>query len=159
VKVNRRLFVLSAAAGAVAPLYAGPLVTFTAEEGKLLEALVDQVIPADETSPGAAQAGVVFYIDKQLGGPLKRFEPQYRLGIPLIQSACRARTGKEFLVLPFGERTAFLQSLDGVNASFFAMIVDHTMQGFYGSPEHGGNLNEASWKMLGIEGVMGGHNH
>jgi gluconate 2-dehydrogenase gamma chain len=44
-------------------------------------------------------------------------------------------------------------------ASFFAMVIDHTMQGFYGSPEHGGNRDEASWKMLGIVDVMEGHKH
>jgi hypothetical protein len=39
------------------------------------------------------------------------------------------------------------------------MVIDHTMQGFYGSPEHGGNRDEASWKMLGIVDVMEGHKH
>jgi hypothetical protein len=33
------------------------------------------------------------------------------------------------------------------------------MQGFYGSPTHGGNRDEASWKMLGIQEIMGGHQH
>jgi gluconate 2-dehydrogenase gamma chain len=148
--MDRRVFMLSTAAAAVAPLYAGPLVTFTGDEAKLLEALVDQVIPADESGPGAAQAGVVFYIDKQLNGPLKRFVPNYRRSLPLFH---------EFLALSFDERTKVLRSLDGPKASFFSTVVDHTMQGFYGSPVHGGNLNEASWKMLGIQNVMGGHNH
>jgi gluconate 2-dehydrogenase gamma chain len=44
--------------------------------------------------------------------------------------------------------------------SFFEMLIDHTMQGFYGSPAHGGNRDGASWKMLGISGYMGeGHWH
>jgi hypothetical protein len=33
---------------------------------------------------------------------------------------------------------------------FFCLAVDHTMQGFYGDPRHGGNREGASWKMLGI---------
>ena len=44
-------------------------------------------------------------------------------------------------------------------ASFFALVIDHTMQGFYGSPQYGGNRDEASWKMLAIEDVMEGHKH
>ena len=32
---------------------------------------------------------------------------------------------------------------------FFALLVDHTMQSFYGDPRHGGNRDGASWKMLG----------
>jgi gluconate 2-dehydrogenase gamma chain len=145
--MDRRAFLIVAAA---APLYADPLVLLNSDEGKLLEALVDQAIPADESAIGAAKAGCVFYIDKQLAGPLKRYAANYRKSLPLFQ---------DLLPLSFEARTAYLRSLDGARASFFAMVVDHTMQGFYGSPAHGGNLDEASWKMLGIEGVMGGHSH
>ena len=31
------------------------------------------------------------------------------------------------------------------------MILEHSMQGFYGSPEHGGNRGYASFKMLDID--------
>src|SRR5260370_16194033 len=140
--MDRRAFLIAAAA---APLYAGPLVLVNSDEGKLLEALVDQAIPADEAAIGAAKAGGVFYIDKQLAGPLKRYAANYRRSLPLFQ---------DLLPLSFEARTAYLRSLDGPKASFFAMVVDHTMQGFYGSPAHGGNLDEASWTMLGIDRVM-----
>jgi gluconate 2-dehydrogenase gamma chain len=145
--MDRRAFLLAAAA---APLYAGPLVLLDTDEGRVLEALVDQAIPADETAVGAAQAGCVFYIDKQLVGPLKRYATNYKKSLPLF---------RDLVPLSFEARKAYLGSLEGAKASFFAMVVDHTMQGFYGSPVHGGNLNAASWKMLGIEGVMGGHSH
>jgi gluconate 2-dehydrogenase gamma chain len=36
------------------------------------------------------------------------------------------------------------------DAEFFNLIRAHAMQGFYGDPRHGGNRDEASWKMLGI---------
>jgi gluconate 2-dehydrogenase gamma chain len=29
-------------------------------------------------------------------------------------------------------------------------VCDHCMQGYYGSPRHGGNRDFASWKMLGL---------
>jgi gluconate 2-dehydrogenase gamma chain len=155
-QIDRRLFLLSSAAATA--LYAGPLVTFTSDEARIVEALADQAIPADG-SPGAKQAGVLFYIDKQLAGPLQRFAANYQRAIPQFQAACLEKTGKDFPSLPFAEQTAFLHSLDGPMAAFFNMVIDHTMQGFYGSPIHGGNLDEASWKMLGIQGVMGGHRH
>jgi gluconate 2-dehydrogenase gamma chain len=154
VAMDRRLFVFSAAAAAV-PLYAGPAVILSSDEVKFLEALVDQIIPPDD-APGAAQAGVVFYIDKQLAGPYKRLRDNYRRGIPAFRTACVAKTGKDFLALTFPERTDYLR-FDG--SPFFTMVLEHTMQGYYGSPEHGGNLNDASWKMLDIEHVMGGHSH
>ncbi len=152
-QMDRRLFLISAA---VLPLYAGPLVTLTEPESKLLDGLVDHIIPADDT-PGALAAGVVFYIDKQLAGPLKRYLPAYRLGIAEFSGACRQSTGKHFSELDGEAQLAYLHKVE--NTSFFAMVVDHTMQGFYGSPEHGGNRGEASWKMLGIEETMRGHKH
>ena len=155
--LDRRLFTFAALS---APLYAGPWVLFTVEEAGLIEALLAQIVPADD-SPGAREAGVAFYIDKQLAGPLKRFAPTYREAIPRFRQACREAMGREFTELPFAEQTAFLKQVEAGHppglASFFAMLVDHTMQGFYGSPEHGGNRDEASWKMLGITDVMEGH--
>ena len=56
--------------------------------------------------------------------------------------------------MPAAEQLVFLKTQE--SSPFFQMVVDHTMQGFYGSPEHGGNKDEASWKMLGIVDVMAG---
>lgn len=145
--VNRREFL---AAGFAIPLYAaGPLQVFSADEARIVEALCDQIIPADET-PGARAAGVLYYIDRQLAGPLSRFQPRYRAGLPVFAGLPD---------LPFDRQTAFLHDLRGDAAAFFNLVVDHTMQGFYGSPGHGGNLDETSWKMLGIVDMMGGHSH
>jgi gluconate 2-dehydrogenase gamma chain len=159
-EIDRRLFL---AAVAATPLYAAaPLVSFSAGEARLVEALCDQIIPADD-APGAKEAGVLYYIDRQLAGALARFAPNYRQGLAQLASACRERTGREFLSLPFGDQTAFLKDVASGRApgldAFFRMVVDHTMQGFYGSPAHGGNRDEASWKMLGVTGVMEGHQH
>jgi len=152
-QMDRRLFLISAA---VAPLYAGPLVVFSDPEAKVIAGIIDHIIPADDT-PGALAAGVVFYIDKQLAGPLKRFREAYKMGIGQFYAGCRERMGKYFDELHPAKQIEYLLQVE--NTSFFAMVVDHTMQGFYGSPEHGGNKGEASWKMLGIEDVMRGHTH
>jgi Gluconate 2-dehydrogenase subunit 3 len=64
--LNRRELLLAAI-----PLYAaGALETFSREEARPVEALCDQVIPED--TPGAKQAGVLYCIDRQLAGPLRR---------------------------------------------------------------------------------------
>ncbi len=34
---------------------------------------------------------------------------------------------------------------------FFNILRDHTMQGFYGSPRHGGNKNYVSYKMMKLD--------
>jgi len=150
-ELDRRLFVLTAAA---LPLYSGPAVVFTSNEAALITALTDHIIPADDV-PGALAAGVIFYIDKQLAGPLQRYHAAYQTGIAKFEANCREQTGKAFLELDHKTQSAYLQKVEA--GAFFNMVVDHTMQGFYGSPEHGGNRGEASWKMLGIGNVMQGH--
>ena len=156
--VNRRHFLFAAV-----PLYAaGPFQTFSREEARTVEALCDKVIPADD-APGAKQAGVLYYIDRQLDGPLHRFEQAYHDGISKLRDTCQKQTGRDFADLPFPEQTKFLQDMEGGPVeplnSFWRMVIDHTMQGFYGSPAHGGNRDGASWEMLGIRDAMEGHAH
>ncbi len=148
--INRRLFLFSALP---LPFYAaGPLQVFTAEEARIVEALCAQIVPADGLpdgkGPGAKEAGVLYYIDRQLAGPLGRFAPRYKAGLGAF---------RQLLELTFEAQTAALEQLKGEQAAFFALVVDHVMQGFYGDPAHGGNLDEASWKMIGIAGQAGGH--
>ena len=49
--------------------------------------------------------------------------------------------------------------LNGALRPIFDLIYDLTLQGYFGSPEHGGNLQQTSWKMLKIEDVMSGNAH
>ena len=34
---------------------------------------------------------------------------------------------------------------------FFELVREHTMEGYYGSPRHGGNRDAVSWRMLGLD--------
>jgi gluconate 2-dehydrogenase gamma chain len=144
-EMQRREFV---ALVSIASANAAPLVFFSPEEALWVEALMSQIIPTDDT-PGAKEANCLNFLDLQLTKALARFGASYRQGLKLFRKA-----HPDFLTLSFAEQTKRLEAL-GANP-FFEMLVDHTMQGFYGSPIHGGNRNEVSWKMLGIEKYMGG---
>ena len=50
------------------PVRAGPWVYFTADEAAAVEAIVDRLIPPDDSSPGGKQAGCAVFIDRQLAG-------------------------------------------------------------------------------------------
>ena len=39
----------------------------------------------------------------------------------------------------------------GFDKEFFSMVRDHSMQAYYGSPRHGGNKNNMSYKMLKLD--------
>jgi gluconate 2-dehydrogenase gamma chain len=121
----------------------------TAAEGRTLDAICEQIVPTDQT-PGAAWAGVVNYIDRQLMGPYRRQQAAYRAGLAAIDEAAAAKSGKRFVELDAPQQTAVLESLTGPAKRFFSTLIAHTMQGYYGDPRHGGNRDAVSWRMLGV---------
>jgi gluconate 2-dehydrogenase gamma chain len=121
----------------------------TAAEGRTLEAICEQIVPADQT-PGAAWAGVVNFIDLQLMGPYRRQRTAYRNGLMAIDQASVNKSGKDFASLDPQMQTAVLQGLAGGEKRFFNTVIAHTMQGYYGDPRHGGNRDAVSWRMLGV---------
>lgn len=134
---------------------------FTNGEGVLVDALAEQIIPTDE-SMGARDAGATNFIDKQLMGPYKRHQDTYRKGLKAIQETCQTKYKKRFEQLEWDDQTVFLQTMeagkmegsswkDEFDKEFFGMIRSHTMQSFYGSPRHGGNKNNVSYKMMRID--------
>jgi gluconate 2-dehydrogenase gamma chain len=166
-QLNRRVFLQAALTAAAA---AGTTVAcsrnrtpwrfFSIDEARALAAISDQIIPADH-DPGASWAGVVNYIDRQLCGPYQNLQSTYRLGLAAVDQSSRALYGKLFADLDPTQQLQMLQSVeDGKapgpiwrtisSAEFFGYVVDHTMQGFYGDPRHGGNREGVSWKMLNL---------
>ena len=121
----------------------------TAAEGRTLEAICEQIIPTDQT-PGAAWAGVVNFVDRQLMGPYRRQQAAYRNGLMEIDRASVGKLGKEFASVDARQQTAVLESLEGGAKRFFDTVIAHTMQGYYGDPRHGGNRDAVSWRMLGV---------
>jgi gluconate 2-dehydrogenase gamma chain len=45
-----------------------PITFFNIHEAETVDAIVSRILPGDESDPGAHEAGVVFYIDRSLGG-------------------------------------------------------------------------------------------
>jgi len=133
---------------------------FTVDEARTLAAACDQIIPADD-APGAAWAGVVNFMDRQLCGPYRRLQDSYRYGVAGLNKSSRLLYGGDFALLPATKQIELLTFMEKGKApreawqkisssEFFGMLADHTMQGFYGDPRHGGNRDRASWKMVGL---------
>jgi gluconate 2-dehydrogenase gamma chain len=160
--MDRRRFI-GAAAGAAASATAGCGLSkiswrsLTAEEARTLEAVCACLIPADR-DPGATQAGVVNYIDRQLQRKFRPHLATYREG---LREAAR-RCGGDFAGAPGERQIAVLQAMetDPQTKAFFNLVAAHAMQGFYGNPRHGGNRDFVSWKMLGVTPTqVRGRNH
>ena len=145
---------------------------FTMDEATLMDTIVEQIIPTDEW-PGGKDAGCTNYIDIQLVGPLARHQEKYRKGLSAIKTSCEIIFQNKFEKLQWDEQTDFLKKMesgklselinersvqtghidfweDGFDIEFFRLVRDHTMQGFYGSPRHGGNKNYMSYQMVGL---------
>ena len=131
------------------------------EEIMLLDAIVEQIIPTDDF-PGGKWANVSNYIDKQLSTYYRKHQPAYRAGLSAFEKTVVQIKGRKFAELPFAEQTAMLEKMEAGEfpgdywkenppADFFDMVRQHSMQGFYGSPVHGGNREYISYKMLGLD--------
>jgi gluconate 2-dehydrogenase gamma chain len=123
------------AATGTTPAAATAYTFFRPDEARFIEAACARLIPADANGPGAIEAGVPHYMDKQLGGAWGAGERLYRSGpwqqgVPgqgyqlpftpaeLFHNALRAvnediqrRRGTSFDKLPGAEQDAYLQSL------------------------------------------------
>jgi len=156
-RIRRRTFLgaaLAGAAGGTAIVFgAGKTASgwrfFTSDEARTVEAICEQIIPAD-SAPGAKEAGVVNYIDIQLTKHFKKHRQLYRRGIADVDDASQKAFGKPFADLPSAQQIAVLQDIEKHSSAFFNLILAHTIQGFYGDPRHGGNRDMASWRMLGL---------
>jgi gluconate 2-dehydrogenase gamma chain len=149
-KPSRRSFLAGAALGTAACRQnAGGRLVLEAEEARTLDAICDQLIPADQ-DPGAAGTGAVVFIDRQLMGPYRRCRSAYREGLARAAALSREMFGKPLDELAGEQRLAVVTRLEKEARPFFEMVLAHTMQGFYGSPRHGGNRDYASWRMLHV---------
>jgi gluconate 2-dehydrogenase gamma chain len=156
---------ITAVATATGPMVAcmgslSPWRYLTQDEARTLEAICERIIPTDQ-DPGAAWAGVVIFIDRQLTGPYRKLRKTYRLGLAGTNATSLAMFGKPFATLAAPQQDSVLQTMDNGQAkgddwkqisakSFFDLVFSHTMQGFYGDPRHGGNRERVSWKILGL---------
>jgi gluconate 2-dehydrogenase gamma chain len=154
--MKRRNFVAVAAASAATSCRRSPRSiwrTLTDSEARTLGVLCDEVIPADDY-PSAERAGAVQFLDIQLTKHYKKHREAYRQGVARAEAASLRKFGQPPETLASAQRLLLAEEVDRSDPAFFAMLVAHTMQSFYGSPRHGGNRDAVSWRMLGVPPVQ-----
>ena len=86
----------------------------------------------------------------------------YRAAIRAIDEECRRRyEGKPFAELAPERQDEFLSGLErgeieltGVKAkSFFELLLQNTLEGFFSDPIYGGNRDMVGWKLIGFPGA------
>lgn len=148
-KLDRRRFLGGALALSTTAGCSNKVVSLSLNEAELdtLSAVCDQMIPPDQ-DPGAAWAGVPNYITRQLRGPFREHLEAYRNGLAEVER----RSGGRFGALSREQQLGVLTAMDQDKATkpFIALVATHSMQGYFGSPRHGGNRDFCGWRMLGV---------
>lgn len=88
---------------------------------------------------------------------------KYRSGLKALDDHCRgAMGGRTFTDLSDEEKDSLLAEMekDAIrfagpvgSGSFFSLILQNTMEGFFADPVYGGNRDMVSWKMIGFPGT------
>lgn len=134
------------AAGTLPPT----LVFFTPAEAAEIEAISAFIIPTDET-PGAREAGAVYFIDRALDDFLAPLADGFRAGLrDFGERMTRAYPDTASIGdLDPSDAMAFLKSVE--DTRFFGLCRTFTVWGTFADPMHGGNRDQAGWKIIGFE--------
>ncbi len=114
---------------------------FTAHEWEMVRLLVDLIIPKDERSGSATEAGVPEFMDFMLGDDPDLQTP-IRGGLAWLDHACDDRYGKTFVAVTDAERRVVLDDIawpgrakpeHAAGVAFFNSFRDLTASGFFSS--------------------------
>jgi len=142
-----------------------PLRFFTEEEALTIAAAAARIFPSDESGPGANEAGVIIYIDRQLASAYGRdhyryMHPPFEEGVPeqgwqgretpreIYRAGLKLLGG--FQTLSAADQDSRLKQIE--NTVFFSLLRTHTIEGMFCDPMHGGNAGMIGWQMIGFPG-------
>lgn len=130
-------------------------VNISTEDALELAAVVDQIIPPDET-PGATDTGVVYFIDAALGGWMAGSSDSLQQGLQdlagkaqLKGSQAKGNQDGRFSGLPFDQQTQILKEVE--DTRFFETLYFLTMMGMFCLPKYAGNKDNIGWELLGFD--------
>jgi gluconate 2-dehydrogenase gamma chain len=123
---------------------------FSPDQADEIESVAAQIIPKDDT-PGAREAGTIYFIDRALTTFDQDKQAAYTQGLKGLQ----AKTHELF---PDAEKFSELNSAQQIRVltaiektAFFGLVRLHTIVGFFANPEYGGNQEKIGWNLIGFE--------
>jgi gluconate 2-dehydrogenase gamma chain len=136
------------------------------DEVSEVDAISARIIPTDET-PGAREAGVIYFIDRALVTFASGDQQKYREGLPELHSLVGEKFPgvAKFSAASAEQQDELLRSMDAANdkivsrrrnvnsaKTFFEAVRIHTISGFLIDPEtSNGNRGGVGWKLIGRE--------
>jgi gluconate 2-dehydrogenase gamma chain len=142
-----------------------PLRFFTEAEALIVAGAAARIFPSDDSGPGAREAGVAIYIDRQLAGSYGR--DRFRYTQPPFEDAPR-ELGYQGSATPRQIYRDGLKGLQGFHllspaaqdealhkiesTFFFSLLRRNTIEGMFCDPVHGGNADMIGWQLVGFPG-------
>lgn len=123
--------------------------TLTEEDANELAAIAARIIPTDDT-PGATEAGVVYFMDNVLGDNREAELALVRAGIRELQTAGALQfNAPYFHVLDAAQQDQLLGAIE--QTEFFQALRFLTVAGMFALPEYGGNRDKIGYQLIGFE--------
>lgn len=120
----------------------------SAQEAADIEAITALIIPSDNT-PGAREAGVVYFIDLAMGAQMAGMLPDLRHQLSEINKLAGPDSAASFSRLGEDAQLAVMQAADEAGAlGIFSTL---TMFGMFSMPSYGGNRDHVGWDMIGFD--------
>jgi gluconate 2-dehydrogenase gamma chain len=140
---------------------------FSEQQAIEVAAIAARIIPSDD-SPGATEAGAVYFIDRGLITISPEAQPIYRDGLPQFQEELHEMFPgiEKFSAASTAQQDQFLQAQDNPSTpmrrrnrpvpgtpSFFEIVRVHTIAAFLIDPEseYAGNRSGVGWQLIGRE--------
>lgn len=118
--------------------------SLSATEAADLEAIAARIIPTTDT-PGAREAGAIWFIDQALAGELAATRPILTKGLATLQADAKRRFSEL-------EETAQDELLGRHDSSeFFSHMRFLTVAGTFAMSNYGGNRDNRGWQILGFD--------
>lgn len=140
----------SASPGAMADTPPPPqrLTHFSPSQAAEIDAIAARIIPSDD-SPGAREAGVLYFIDATLGTFAKSQAPLFDAGlVALSKDVAKFHSGyTSFASLTAAQQDDMLRRIE--KTPFFGAMRFATIAGFLSLPRYGGNRDYVGWKFIG----------
>jgi len=125
-----------------------------AQEAADFAAIAARIIPTTET-PGATEAGVIYFFDNAFAADMSWALEKMRTGLGSLNAELvenYAGTGW-FSELNENDQDAVLSANEATD--FFELCWLMTMFGFFSMSKHGGNKDHVAWDLIGFEGHHG----
>ena len=139
----------------------------------IVAAAASRIFPSDETGPGAQEAGVAIYIDRQLAGPWGKDRYRYIQGP--FEEGSSSELGYQGKATPQQIYRQGLKDLKGFDrfapaeqdqklrqietTLLFSLLRRNTIEGMFCDPIHGGNVDMLGWQLIGFPGPRMSNDH